>query len=227
MSARAGWRIFLALLQRDWLLLWRRRSEFLQPLAFAAIVTTLFPLALGPQIRTLSGLACGIVLVIVILANLLTLEHLFKSDVEDGSLDVMLASGQPMMVLVGAKIAGHWLGTGAPLVVCAPWFAALLGMPVASVPFMMLVLALVTLLLSLVGACGAALTAAMPRAGMVLAALVLPLTVPVLIFGAGALQAWQLGLDAASPLLFLAAGIALGLPIAPWVCVKALQIQNG
>jgi heme exporter protein B len=218
--------VFLTLLQRDMRVTWRRRSDSLQPLAFALVAATLFPIALGPELQQLSKIACGIIFVIVVLANLLTLDSLFRADLEDGSLDMMIVSGQPMEVLVCAKIVAHWLGTGLPLTLLAPCLALMLGLGVALVPIMLLSLLLATWLLSMLGACGAALTATMPRSGLMLSVLVLPLSIPVLIFATSAVDAWTSGLNPSAPLLFLTAGIALGLPTAPWLCAKALRIHT-
>jgi heme exporter protein B len=216
----------LALLRRDLLLLWRQRADALNPLLFALMVATLFPLALGPEAQMLSRVAGGIVWVTVVLASLLSLDALFRGDAEDGSLDQLAVSGQPLALLAGARILAHWLGTGLPLTLVAPLLAYMLGLESAALPSLVAALALGTPLLSLVGACCAALTVAMRRSGILLSLLVLPLTVPVLIFGAGAVEAAATGGDPSAALLFLAAGLALALPLAPLGCAAAIRIGS-
>jgi heme exporter protein B len=214
----------LALLRRDLLLLWRLRADAVNPLLFALMVATLFPLALGPEAQMLARVAGGIVWVSVVLASLLSLDALFRGDAEDGSLDQLAVSGQPLALLAAARILAHWLGTGLPLTLVAPLLAYMLGLPREAVPALVGALALGTPLLSLVGACCAALTVAMRRSGILLALLVLPLTVPVLIFGAGAVDAAATGGDPSAALLFLAAGLAVALPLAPLGCAAAIRI---
>ena len=214
----------LALLRRDLLLLWRQRGDALNPLLFALMVATLFPLALGPEAKMLSRVAGGIVWVTVVLASLLSLDALFRGDAEDGSLDQLTVSGQPLALLAGARILAHWLGTGLPLTLVAPLLAYMLGLPREALAALVAALALGTPLLSLVGACCAALTVAMRRSGILLSLLVLPLTVPVLIFGAGAVEAAATGGDPSAALLLLAAGLALALPLAPLGCAAAIRI---
>lgn len=214
----------LALLRRDLLLLWRLRADAVNPLLFALMVATLFPLALGPEAQMLARVAGGIVWVSVVLASLLSLDALFRGDAEDGSLDQLAVSGQPLALLAAARILAHWLGSGLPLTLVAPLLAYMLGLPREAVPALVGALALGTPLLSLVGACCAALTVAMRRSGILLALLVLPLTVPVLIFGAGAVEAAATGGDPSAALLFLAAGLAVALPLAPLGCAAAIRI---
>ena len=218
---------FLALLRRDLLLFWRRRSDAFNPLLFALMVATLFPLALGPESAKLARVAGGAVWVTVVLASLLSLDALFRPDAEDGTLEQLVAGRQPLAALAAAKILAHWLATGLPLALIAPLLAALLGLPREALPVLAQALALGTPLLSMVGACCAALTVGMRRSGILLALLVLPLTVPVLIFGAGAVEAALIGAATAPPLLFLAAGLALALPLAPLLCASALRLNVG
>lgn len=217
---------FAATLRRDLLLLWRRRADALNPLLFALIVATLFPLALGPEARMLARIAGGVVWVTVMLASLLTLDALFRGDAEDGSLDQAIASGQPLAVVAGAKMLVHWLGTGLPLTIAAPVLALMLGLDATHVPVLLASLALGTPLMSMLGACCAALTVGMRRSGILLALLVLPLSVPVLIFGAGAVDATLAGVSAAAPLLLLGAGLALAVPLAPLACAAALRVGS-
>lgn len=222
-TARAA---FLACLKRDLLLLWRQRADALNPLLFALMVATLFPFAVGPEAKVLARIAGGVVWVTVLLASLLTLETLFRTDVEDGSIEQLVSSGQPLTVATSAKILVHWLGTGLPLVLLAPVLALMYGLPGDDIGVLVAALALGTPLLSMIGACCAALTVGMRRSGILLALLVLPLTVPVLIFGAGAVDAAGAGLPATVPLLMLGAGLAVAAPLAPLVCATALKIGS-
>lgn len=216
---------FFALLRRDLLALWRRRSESLNPLLFAVMVTTLFPLALGPEADKLARVAGGVVWVTVLLAGLLSLDALFRTDAEDGSLDQVLASGQPIGLLALAKILAHWIGTGLPMTLLAPFLAKLLGLSDEAAWVLALSMLLGTPLLSLIGAACAALTVGLRRSGILLALLLLPLLVPVLIFGAGAVDAAATGANPLPPLEFLGAGLALALPLAPLACAAALRMQ--
>lgn len=216
---------FVGVLARDGTGLWRRRGELLSPLLFALMVATLFPLALGPEAAKLARVASGVCWVIVLLASQLSLEALFRSDVEDGSLDAMLVSGQSLTVLVTAKILLHWLTTGLPLLLMAPVIALSLGMPQAGLSTLLLSLLLGTPQLSVIGACAAALTASLRRSGILLALIVLPLAVPVLIFGAGAVEAVLNGGQATQPLLLMAAGAVLSLAFGPLVCAASLRMS--
>jgi heme exporter protein B len=221
-SARSA---FFGLLARDGTGMWRRRGELLSPLLFALMVATLFPLALGPEAAKLARVASGVCWVIVLLANQLTLDAMFRSDVEDGSLDAMLVSGRSLPLLMAAKILLHWATTGLPLLLMAPVIALALGMPKAGLVTLMLALLLSTPQLSVIGACAAALTASLRRSGILLALIVLPLAVPVLIFGAGAVEAVLTGGQATQPLLLLAAGAVLSLAFGPLVCAAALRMS--
>lgn len=216
---------FVGLLARDGMGLWRRRGELLSPLMFAVMVATLFPLALGPEAARLSSVASGVCWVIVLLAGQLSLDALFRSDAEDGSLDAMLVSGQSLYLLALAKILLHWLTTGLPLLLVAPAIALALGMPKLGVATLMLALLLGTPQLSVLGACAAALTASLRRSGILLALIVLPLAIPVLIFGAGAVEAVLVGGQATQALLLLAAGAVLSLVFGPLVCASAMRMS--
>ncbi|HVF36267.1 MAG TPA: heme exporter protein CcmB [Candidatus Saccharimonadia bacterium] len=216
---------FAALLRRDLLVFWRHRSDALNPLVFALIVVTMFPLALGPDASKLAPIAGGVTWVTVVLASLLSLDALFRSDAEDGSLDLLVASGQPLALLAAARLLAHWLGTGLPLTLAGPVLAALLGLQAAAVATLAVALALGTPLLSLLGGACAALTVGLRRSGILLSLLVLPLTLPVLIFGAGAVEAAVSGATVQVPLLFLAAGLVLALPLAPLACAAAIRLN--
>jgi heme exporter protein B len=216
---------FFGLLARDGIGMWRRRGELLSPLLFALMVATLFPLALGPEAAKLARVASGVCWVIVLLANQLTLDAMFRSDVEDGSLDAMLVSGRSLPLLMAAKILLHWLSTGLPLLLMAPIIALSLGMPRQGLDTLVFALLLSTPQLSVIGACAAALTASLRRSGILLALIVLPLAVPVLIFGAGAVEAVLTGGQATQPLLLLAAGAVLSLAFGPLVCAASVRMS--
>ncbi|MBS0569706.1 MAG: heme exporter protein CcmB [Proteobacteria bacterium] len=215
----------LALLRRDLLLLWRRRGDALNPMLFAVIVVALFPFALGPETAVLARIAAGTIFVAVLLAMLLSLDALFRSDLEDGSLEQLVLSPHPLSLLLGCKVFVHWLTTALPLILIAPLLAQLLSLPPNMLPVLLVALALATPLLSLIGAVCVALTVGMRRSGMLLTLLVLPLIVPALIFGAGACNAAQDGLAYSAPLLWLAAWLVLSLVLAPLAAAAALKIS--
>lgn len=214
-----------ALLTRDLTLVWRRRGDALNPVLFALMVIALFPFAIGPEPQVLGRIAAGTVLVALLLAGLLSLDALFRTDLEDGSLEQLVLSPHPLALLLACKIFVHWLTTALPLVLAAPLLGQMMYLPEAVYPVLMAVLALSTPLLSLIGAVCVALTVGMRRSGMLLALLVLPLYVPVLIFAAGACNAAQNGLPVAAPLLWLGAGFVLTLVLAPLACASALKIS--
>ncbi|HEY6892519.1 MAG TPA: heme exporter protein CcmB [Rhodanobacteraceae bacterium] len=214
-----------ALVRRDLAIVWRRRGDALNPILFALIVVALFPLALGPEPDNLRRIAAGVVFVALLLSGLLALDTLFRGDYEDGSLEQLVLSPHPLALLLACKIAVHWLTTALPLLIVAPLLAEMLNLPHAVLPVLMAALALATPLLSLIGAVCVALTVGMRRSGMLLALLVLPLYVPVLIFGAGACNAAQAGFPFLAPLLWLGAGLVLALVLAPLASAAALKIS--
>ncbi|MEO8804114.1 MAG: heme exporter protein CcmB [Rudaea sp.] len=215
----------VALLRRDLTLVWRRRGDALNPLLFAIIVVALFPFALGPEQAVLQRIAAGTIFVAVLLAMLLSLDELFRSDLDDGSLEQLVLSPHPLSLLLGCKILVHWLTTALPLIIAAPLLAQLLHLPAVSLPILLAALCLATPLLSLIGAVCVALTIGMRRSGMLLTLLVLPLIVPVLIFGAGACNAAQAGLSYSAPLLWLGAWLVLTLVLAPLAAAAGLKIS--
>jgi heme exporter protein B len=215
----------LALLRRDFLLVWRRRGDALNPLLFAIIVVALFPLAIGPETAMLARISAGTILVAVLLAMLLSLDALFRSDLDDGSLEQLVLSPHPLSLLLACKIFVHWVTTALPLLAVAPLLAQLLHMPADVLPVLLSALALATPLLSLIGAVCVALTVGMRRSGMLLSLLVLPLIVPVLIFGAGACDAAQMGLAYSAPLLWLGAWLVVTVVLAPLAAAAALKIS--
>ncbi|MGN6479702.1 heme exporter protein CcmB [Luteibacter sp.] len=213
-----------ALLRRDLTLAWRRRGDIALPVLYAVIVVTLFPFALGPEPALLARIAGGVVFVTVILAMLLSLDGLFRPDIEDGSMEQLMLAPQPLALLVAMKILAHWVTAALPLVVIAPVLASMLHLPAAAMPVLVVALALATPLLSLLGAVLVALTAGAKRSGMLLALMLLPLCVPVVIFAAGAVAAAQDGLPWVAPVAWLGAGLALAVVLAPLACAAALRI---
>ena len=230
MNARADaatpglWACARAQLERDLRLVWRRRGDSLQPLLFALMVIALFPLALGSEPVMLARIAPGVLWVAVLLAGLLTLDSLFRSDLEDGSLEQLLLSPVPLAWLVGMRVLVHWAVSALPLILLTPFFAQLLQLPAPLLAPLMLSLALGTPLLSLVGAVVAALTVGIRRSGMLLAVLALPLFLPVLVFGAGAVVAAGQGLPWLGAIYLLAAGLAACVVLAPLAAATALRI---
>jgi heme exporter protein B len=212
-------------LQRDLMLAFRGRGQLLQPLAFFAIVTTLFPLAISPELARLREVAAGVIWVAALLASLLALESLFRDDAYDGALEQYALSGQPLTGLMCAKTAAHWLLTGLPLALMAPLAALSLGAPARSVPGIVASVAIGTLALSLIGSIGAALTLGIRRSGVLLALLTLPLSLPVLIFGARASELAIHGAPYVAPLELLAALAVLGITLAPLAAAAAVRIS--
>lgn len=214
----------LATLRRDLLLAARRRSEVLTALFFFVVVVSLFPLGIGPESTLLRRIAPGVLWVAALLATLLGLPRLFAADHADGTLEQMALSPQPFALLMTGKIVAHWLLCGLPLVLLAPLLGLQFDLPPDALGVLMLALLLGTPLLSLIGAIGAALTLGVRGSGVLLSLLVLPLYVPTLIFGAGAVEAHIAGLDAGGHLSVLAALLALALFFAPWATTAALRI---
>ena len=214
-----------ALLRRDLTLAFRRRGELLTPAVFFILVTVIFPLGLAPRPELLQRIAPGVVWVAALLAGLLGQESLFKSDYEDGSLEQLALSPVPMEMQALTRIATHWLATGLPLVILSPLMAMMLGYRGAAMPTLALSLLLGTLVLSLLGAVGAALTVSLKQGGMLLPILVLPLMVPALIFGAQASAQAARGDDPAGALYLLAAMLVLGIVLAPFAIAAALRVS--
>lgn len=212
------------MLRRDLTLAWRQRADIAMPVLYALIVTTLFPFALGPESRLLQQIAGGVVLVTVLLAMLLALDNLFRSDAEDGSLEQLVLAPQPLALMLGMKILAHWLTAALPLVVVAPLLASMLHLPARVIPVLLLALILATPMLSLLGSVLVALTAGTRRSGMLLALMLLPICVPVVIFAAGAITAAEQGLPWIAPIAWLGAALALALVFAPLACAAALRL---
>jgi heme exporter protein B len=215
-----------ALIARDLRLLWQRRGDALQPALFALLTVVLFALALGGDARSLAPVAPAVLWLAVLLAGLLALDSLFRGDAEDGSLEQWMLAPVPLWWLVLVRTAMHWLTTALPVIVAVPLLGELLHLPHAQLPVLMASLLLGTPILSLLGAVVAALTVGMRRAGILVALLALPLYVPVLVFGAGAVAATAQGLDAGGALLWLGAGLVISLVLAPPVTAAALRIAH-
>ena len=213
------------ILARDLKLALRRRGQFVQPLAFFAIVTTLFPLSISPELARLREIASGVLWVAALLASLLALEFLFRDDAHDGTLEQYALSGQSLTWLVFAKTAAHWLLTGVPLALMAPLAGISLGVPYAALPGIIAPIALGTLVLSLIGAIAAALTLGVRRSGVLLTLLTLPLAMPVLIFGAQATDLAIRGVSFAAPLYLLGAMAVQGVTLAPLAASAAIRIS--
>ena len=215
-----------ALAMRDLALAWKRPGDVLNPLFFFAMVAALFPLAVGPSTEQLQFIGPGVLWVAALLATLLSLNSLFLSDYEDGSLEQMLVSPLPLPALALGKSAAHWLISGLPLVIVAPVIAMTYQLSLAVTGVLMLTLLLGTISLSLLGSVGAALTVGLHRGTALLSLLILPLAMPVLIFGARTVSLVATGDGGASGLYFLAAYVALMLSIAPFATAAALRISN-
>lgn len=223
MSIGAG-EAFSLMLRRELALSFRRRDQLLQPLVFFLIVTTLFPLSLSVQLSLLRDMAPGVLWVAALLASLLSLDALFKNDADDGTLEQLALSGQGLTVLVIAKTLAHWLVSGAALVLVSPVVGEALAVPAEAFPVMMLSLALGTLTLSWLGAIGAALTVGLKRGNVLLSLVVLPLAMPLLIFGAAATDRAISGTNPAGALYLLGALCILTWTLAPFAVSAALRI---
>jgi heme exporter protein B len=214
-----------AVLQRDLLLAFRKPGEWLQPLAFFVIVIVLFPLSMNPEPAVLRQLAPAALWVALLLSALLALEFLFREDARDGTLEQYALSGQSFTALLLAKTATHWLLTGLPLSLAGPFAAVSFGAPPAAMPGIFLALLLGSVTLSLIGSIGAGLTLGVRRGGALLSLLVLPLVMPVLVFGARATAMSVAGDDASGALYLLAAMGALSLTLAPLAAAAAVRIS--
>lgn len=214
---------FTALLTRDLRLAFRQGGDVANVIAFFALAVILFPFGVGPDPDLLARISAGVLWVTALLAALLSLERLFDADFHDGSLEALSLMPVPLEVQVLAKCAAHWLTTGLPLTIIAPVLALVLHFDTAGYPALIAAMLLGTPVLSLIGAIGAALTLGARRAGVLLSLLVLPLYIPVLIFGVAASEAAALGLESRPHLLLLAALFAASLALAPWAAAAALR----
>jgi len=215
---------FLGVVWRDLLLAVRRRSDVVTSLMFFIIVTSLFPLGIGPDPGILRTMAPGVIWVAALLSSMLSLQRLFASDYADGVLDQMVLSPHPLAVMAGGKVLAHWIIAGLPIVLLSPLIALQFGLSRSSISVLVVTLFLGTPTLSLVGSIGSALTLGVRGGGPLMALLVLPLFVPILIFGAGAVVANESGLGIEANVSLLAAGLLLGATLAPLATAAALRI---
>jgi heme exporter protein B len=215
---------YMAVVRRDLSLALRRKSEVMTSVFFFVVVASLFPLGIGPEMNTLRLIAPGVLWVGALLASMLSLGRLFSGDHRDGTLEQMVLSSASLPGLVGAKILAHWLLSGLPLVLLSPLLALQFDLSTEAIGVLMLTLLLGTPLLSLIGAVGAALTLGVRGADVLLSLLVLPLYMPALVFGTGAVQAQTAGLGASAHLSILAAMLLVAVVLSPWACAAALRI---
>ena len=227
MSNAGAVHAFVVLLRRDLLLAMRHHNELLNPLLFFVMVVSLFAIGISPEqhAKVLPLMASGVIWVAALLATLLSLDSMFRTDFDDGSLEQLLLSPYPSTLLVLAKILAHWLVTGVPLLLLAPLLGVLLSLPNAAMGTLVFTLALGTPVLSLVGAIGVALTVGLRRGGALLSLLVLPLYIPVLIFASNAVGAAAAGLPVTGQLYFLAALLVLAVTLGPVATAAALTIS--
>lgn len=218
------WQAFTTVIRRDILLAFRRPSDVLTTLFFFVMVVSLFPLGVGPERDLLRTMAPGVLWVAALLAAMLSLGRLFAADHADGTLEQLLLSPEPLTVIVLAKALSHWLVAGLPLVVLAPLLALQFDLSIDAIKALAAGLLLGTPVLSLVGGIGAALTLGLRGGGVLVALLVLPLYIPVLIFGTGAVGAQAAGMDGTAHLQLLAAALTMALALAPWATAAALRV---
>lgn len=212
-------------LRRDLVLAMRRPQDVLTSLFFFVIVVSLFPLGVGPELKVLEGIAPGVVWVAALLASMLSLGRLFSQDYQDGTLEQMLIAPLPLSLVVLSKVFAHWVLTAVPLALMAPVLGLQLGLAAEPLQILLLTLLLGTPVLSLVGGIGAALTLGVRGGGVLLSLLILPLYIPVLIFGAGAVEAGRAGLGFEAHVSVLGAFLMLALLFAPWATAAALRIS--
>jgi heme exporter protein B len=217
-------KLLFAIMRRDLLLAFRRRADLLNTLFFFIMVVSLFPLGVGPEPGLLQSMAPGIIWVAALLASMLALNRLFAPDHADGTLEQMALASEPFVVIAFGKVAAHWIVTGLPLALLSPLLAVQFGLPASPIRVLFFSLLLGTPVLSLIGAIGAALTLGARNGTVLMALLVLPLYVPVLIFGAGAASAEMTGTGASAHLLLLGGVLAASVALAPWVIGAALRI---
>jgi len=215
---------FLAVLRREWRVALRRKGDVLNVLVFFVVVASLFPLGVGPEPNQLRAMAAGVTWIAALLAAVLSLPRLFAADHADGTLEQMLVAPQPLAIIVLAKIAAHWLTTGLPLAIAAPLIGLQYDLPADALGVLLASLLIGTPVLSLLGAAGAALTLGVRGGGALLGLLVLPLFVPVLVFGAGAVSASLIGINPSAHLSLLGAFLAVSSIVGPWAACAALRV---
>jgi heme exporter protein B len=214
---------FLDVVRRDLRLALRQGTDSIMVVAFFVLTVVLFPFGIGPESNVLERVAPGVLWVVALLASMLSLDRLFQADYEDGSLELLSLTPAPLSVLVVAKVTAHWLTTGLPLMAAAPLLAVLLNMNADGFATLLVAMLLGTPSLSLIGAIGAGLVLGARRGGVLVSLLILPLYVPVLIFGVGAVDAAVHGFSPKAQLLVLGAILLAALPLAPWATSAALR----
>ena len=213
----------LAIIRRDLLLVMRQGSDAFVVLIFFVVTVTLFPLGVGPDPLILQNLASGIVWVSALLAAMLSLDRLFQTDYDDGSLELLVLSPYPLELVVLCKCLVHWLTTGLPIMLISPVLALMLNIKTGAFLYLISSMALGTPIISLLGAVGAALVLGSRRSGVLIALLIIPLTIPILLFGVAAIQAATEGYSASSPLMFLGALLLFSIALCPWVIASSLR----
>jgi heme exporter protein B len=217
--------MFRWIVVRDLMLAWRRRADVLSTLFFFVIVTSLFPLGIGPETQLLRSIAPGVVWVAALLASMLSLGRVFQSDEQDGTLEQMLLTPQPLYLVVVGKVFAQWLVSEVPLVLIAPLLGVQFGLGSDTLLILFVSLLIGTPILSLIGSIGAALTLGLRGGGVLIALLILPLYIPILIFGAGAVDASINGVSSHANLYLLGALLVVSLVFAPWATSAALRIS--
>jgi heme exporter protein B len=217
--------MFRWIVVRDLTLAWRRRADVLSTLFFFVIVVSLFPLGIGPESQLLRSIAPGVVWVAALLASMLSLSRVFENDYHDGTLEQMLLTPQPLFLVVLGKVLAQWLVSEVPLAVVAPLLGVQFDLEPRTLWILFISLLIGTPVLSLIGSIGAALTLGLRGGGVLIAVLILPLYVPVLIFGAGAVDASIISGNIQANMLLLAAFFLLALVFAPWATSAALRIS--
>lgn len=225
MSAPSTLSMFRWIVARDLTLAWRRRADVLSTLFFFVIVVSLFPLGIGPETELLRSIAPGVVWVAALLASMLSLGRVFANDYQDGTLEQMLLTPQPLYLVVLGKVLAQWLVSEVPLVLIAPLIGVQFDLATDALRILFVSLLIGTPILSLIGSIGAALTLGLRGGGVLIALLILPLYIPVLIFGAGAVDASITGMSPQANLYLLAAFLLVSLVFAPWATSAALRIS--
>ncbi len=220
-------RTLSVIIKRELTISFRRRADLANPLFFFLIVVSLFPIGVTPDLEELSKMAPGVLWVAALLASLLSLDLLFRHDFDDGSLEQMLLSSVPPQLLVLCKALNHWLVTGLPLTLLSPLLSVMLALPAHAIPLQMLTLALGTLTLSSLGGIGAAITVGLRKGGLLLTVLIMPLLVPVIIFGTSAVQGYIDDVQWLAQLALLGAFCAGAMALSPWLTVAALRVSVG
>ncbi len=225
MRAPSTFSMFRWIVKRDLMLAWRRRADVLSTLFFFVIVASLFPLGIGPETHLLRSIAPGVVWVAALLASMLSLGRIFANDYQDGTLEQMLLSPQPLYLIVLGKVLAQWLVSELPLVIIAPLVGVQFGLSGETLLVLFISLLIGTPVLSLIGAIGAGLTLGLRGGGVLIALLILPLYIPVLIFGSGAVDASIMGVEVMANIYLLLALLVLGTVFAPWAAAAAVKIS--